>query len=115
MSCEDSRESATAESQGRQPRPRRRLRKSLRIVLPTIAALGAGRAVAIGAVVGSDGTINVCVVTSFTNENELPVGALRVLDPAVSGDENCVSGEEPISWNQHGPPGQTGSTGQTGP
>jgi type VI protein secretion system component Hcp len=89
-------------------------------VLPTVAALGAGAAVAIGAVVGSDGTINGCVVTSFTNPNELPVGSLRVLDPAVSGDENCVSGEEAISWNQQGrtgpqgPPGTPGAAGKDG-
>ena len=105
------------------PRKRQRLRGPLRIVLPTVAALGAGAAVAIGAAVGSGGAINGCVVTSFTNENELPLGTLRVLDPAVSGDENCVSGEEPISWNQQGQtgaqgppgtPGQNGAPGQTG-
>jgi hypothetical protein len=64
MSCEDSRGRATAAPEDRQPRRRRRLRGSLRIVVPTIAALAAGGAVAIGAVVGSDGTtINGCVLT----------------------------------------------------
>jgi hypothetical protein len=71
----------------------------LRILLPTIAALCAGGAVAVAAAVGTGGTINGCYLTSTNNETQ-PLGTLRVLDPSVAGDENCVPGEQAISWNQ---------------
>ncbi len=94
-------------------RPRRRVRAPLRIVLPTILALGAGGAVAVAAAVGTGGTINGCYLTS-NDQTGTALGTLRVLDPSVSGDTSCNTGEQSISWNQQGPPGAPGTPGAPG-
>jgi type VI secretion system secreted protein Hcp len=108
MSGEDPRPRASA-----QRRARRRVRAPLRMVLPTIAALSAGGAVALAAAVGTGGTINGCYLTATNDETTgQAIGTLRVLDPSVVGDTSCSPNEQTISWNQQGP---TGSTGPTGP
>ncbi len=95
-------------------RGRRRIRMSLKVLVPTVAALGAGAAIAVGQIGGSDGTITGCVLTNATDD--VPVGSLRVLDQTVTGDQSCTDGqEEQITWNQQGPQGATGPTGPQGP
>ena len=103
------------------PGQRWRSRAAVRILLPAIAALGLGGAAAVAvADSGSGSTITGCVLTN-NGESDQPVGSLRVLDPTVTGDQNCTFGEETLTWNQQGqtgptgPAGPTGSTGQTGP
>ncbi len=109
-----------------------RSRRALHIGLPTAAALGAGAAVAIGAIPAGDGTITGCyaneTVRGFPQDivvndvTEAP-GTLRVIDPSEptlpSGGANpagsCVEGESTITWNQSGPQGPTGPQGPQGP
>ena len=117
----------------------RRTRRALKLGLPTAAALGAGAAIAVGAIPGSDGTITGCYAspTPTTNPNgglnnvtingatEAP-GALRVVDPSLphtvtnpfsgQGSPNpaavCDPKEETqITWNQNGPAGPQGPPG----
>lgn len=89
-------------------------RRALRVVLPTVVALGAATAIAAGAIPGSDGTIQGCY---NTNPESGQPGALRVID---SGNE-CYSDEQALTWNQRGPAGPAGpagakgDTGATGP
>jgi len=75
----------------------RRTRRALKLGLPTAAALGAGAAIAVGSIPGSDGTITGCyaaptgaVVPYYTstdqtepNEAYEAPGALRVIDPSL--------------------------------
>jgi type VI secretion system secreted protein Hcp len=105
---------------------RRRSRASLKVMLPTAAALGAGAAVAIGAIPGSNGTITGCYQTvgQATNGEDTPYGTLRIIDPSAttitadSVDPNqafaCNTNEATITWNQQGPPGQPGAPGAKG-
>jgi type VI secretion system secreted protein Hcp len=106
-------------------RVRRTRRKGLKFALPTVAALGAGTALAVGAIPGNDGTITGCYVTN-TDVIQAPVrpGDLRLIDtsqPATlpSGGPNeagaCVNGEATVTWNQHGPQGPAGLPGAQGP
>lgn len=83
-------------------------RKTLKIALPTVAALGAGGAIAVAAIPSADGTISACYRTD-TDSNGLP-GALRVIDES----NECSGNEQAISWNQQGPPGAQGPQGQKG-
>ncbi|MGC2372505.1 MAG: type VI secretion system tube protein Hcp [Solirubrobacteraceae bacterium] len=110
----------------------KRSKRALQIALPTAAALGAGAAVAVGSVVGSDGTIAGCYASPAPNVDGFrgnitingvtePPGALRVLDPAATAPKGvpdvadaCQTEESPITWNQKGPPGPQGVTGQQG-
>jgi type VI secretion system secreted protein Hcp len=80
--------------------------RTLKIALPTAAALIAGGAVALAAIPSSDGTINACYATGGS-----PTGALRIVDEGVQ----CASGETAISWNQQGQVGPAGPTGPAGP
>jgi type VI secretion system Hcp family effector len=107
-------------------------KRGMQIALPTAAALGAGAAVAVGSVVGSDGTINGCyagtngvVTINGKPVNEVP-GALRVVDPTltISGSpgsppdnspKECQEGETQVTWNQKGPQGPAGAAGPQGP
>jgi type VI secretion system secreted protein Hcp len=110
-----------------------RSRRALKFALPTAAALGAGAAIAVAAIPGSDGTITGCYVSKVNvdgvhenitisgNAVEAP-GALRVIDPALpnpTGGPNvagaCQPGETKITWNQSGPQGPVGTPGVTGP
>lgn len=98
-------------------------KRALQIALPTAAALGAGAAVAVGSIPGSNGIITGCYVNTVTNVDLEHYGDLRVIDPtktsplgAGPSDENaCRSNEASITWNQKGPQGETGPKGETGP
>lgn len=101
-------------------RVRRTRRKGLKFALPTVAALGAGAAFAVGAIPGSDGTITGCYVTN-TDQAGLRYGSLRVIDPSVTspaGAPNeqgaCLSDEATVTWNQRGPQGPPGAPGAPG-
>jgi type VI protein secretion system component Hcp len=85
-------------------------RRTLKIAVPTIAALGAGSAFAIAAIPSSDGSITGCYETQTANAST-DVGVLRVI-PATS---ECHNDEAAISWNQQGPTGPGGQQGQGGP
>jgi len=104
----------------------RRSRGALKLALPTAAALGAGAAIAVGAIPGSDGTITGCYAgpngAVLGNINEAP-GALRVIDPSLpaklpTGAPNeaaaCQPNETQIAWNQSGPQGPAGVNGGQG-
>lgn len=113
-------------------------KRAVQIALPTAAALGAGAAIAAGAIPGSDGTITGCYNSKtangvpqeiFINDYGLAPGALRVIDPSLphtiqlptGGSEPnlgavCLeNGEETeIKWNQKGPAGPRGEEGKEG-
>jgi hypothetical protein len=98
---------------------RRRFRAPVKVLLPAVAALGAGTAIAVAQIPGSDGKITGCYVSNVENSNELPLGTLRVIDPTAttSTDANaysCANGEATITWNQQGPAGPAGPTGPQG-
>jgi type VI secretion system secreted protein Hcp len=100
---------------------RRRLRAPAKVLLPAVAALGAGTAIAVAQIPGSDGKITGCYVTNTLQDpNEgLPLGTLRVIDPGAttSTDANaysCPNGEATITWNQQGPAGPAGPAGPQG-
>jgi type VI secretion system Hcp family effector len=100
-------------------RARSSRRAALTIALPTVAALGAGAAVAIGSIPGGDGTITGCYIT---NPDGARYGELRVIDPSVpnpvgagpSQTNSCLSDEKTITWNQSGPQGPQGPQGPSG-
>jgi type VI secretion system secreted protein Hcp len=115
----------------------KRSKRALQIALPTAAALGAGAAVAVGSIPGSDGTITGCyanaegaeIVYKDHSYPELP-GALRVIDPGLPHTITLPAGgppepnpaavcdpkqETPITWNEKGPQGLAGQTGPQGP
>jgi hypothetical protein len=101
----------------RAERVRRGFRAPMKLVLPTVAALGAGAAVAVGAIPGSDGWIHGCYSTV---QGEGYYGSLRVIDPTQTTATDptvysCQANEAPIQWNQQGPQGATGPQGQPGP
>src|SRR4051812_22496074 len=81
-------------------------RRVLRIALPTMAALGAGAAIAIAAIPSADG-IHACI-----SRNSNPVGAVRIIDPDT---QQCAADETAIIWAQTGPPGPAGPAGPAGP
>ena len=106
----------------------RRLSRSMKVLVPTVAALGAGAAVAVGQIGGSGNTITGCVLTSQESEqhtSDQPLGSVRILDPAVEGDTSCTTDlEETATWGVTGPtgpqgpsgvPGATGAAGPPGP
>lgn len=106
-------------------RARRSRRAALKVAIPTAAALGAGAAIAIGAIPGGDGTITACYVTNtdlISAYNAAP-GELRVIDPSKPAtmpaggpnpDAVCLNGEATITWNQQGPQGPQGVQGPAG-
>src|SRR5580700_1697854 len=99
------------------PRGRRGVWRGLpvswKVLVPAVAALGLGigGAVAAASIPGSNGVITGCYLTpagASSNEFDEPVGALRVIDPSDSTDEEqgvngCTTGEAQITWNQQGP------------
>ncbi|HEY7892078.1 MAG TPA: type VI secretion system tube protein TssD [Solirubrobacteraceae bacterium] len=120
----------------RETQRRMRLRGAMKIVLPTAAALGAGAAIAVGAIPGSDGVITGCyagtegavIVDKDLTYRELP-GALRVIDPSLPPTITPPAGgpaepnlaavcdpkqETQITWNQKGPTGPQGPQGAPG-
>jgi type VI secretion system secreted protein Hcp len=119
----------------RETQRRHRARRALKLGLPTVAALGAGAAIAVAAIPGNGGVITGCYANPTPNEDGfrenitingvlVPPGNLRVIDPSIpkppagSGGPNvageCQPGESTITWNQTGPTGPTGSTGSQG-
>src|SRR4051812_49374519 len=84
-------------------------RKTLKIAVPTVAALGAGAAFAVAAIPDSNGVIHGCVERTATGPNGFP-GSLRVID----GGNECANSETPLDWNQQGPAGPAGQPGQQG-
>jgi type VI secretion system secreted protein Hcp len=111
----------------------KRSKRALQIALPTAAALGAGAAIAVGAIPGGDGTITGCYANKFGEDlpenvnvwqNVVePPGALRVINPngaklPTGGPDpaiECVPGESTITWNEKGPAGPQGAAGLQGP
>lgn len=99
-----------------------RSRRALKYALPTVAALGAGAAIAVAAIPGSDGVITGCYLTNTANAPGLRPGQLRVIDPSLpklptGGPDpagSCMSDEATISWNQSGPQGPQGTIGTPG-
>jgi type VI secretion system secreted protein Hcp len=83
-------------------------RKTLKIALPTLAALGAGTAFAVAAIPDQDGTIHGCYRTD-TDSSGFP-GGLRVID----GSNECGNNEKALNWNQQGVPGPQGPKGDQG-
>lgn len=104
-------------------RRRWRWRAPLKVVLPTAAALGAGAAVAVGAIPGSDGVITACYQDVTTTGADIPYGTLRVIDPSANTSTSVPSdvyqcdptAEKMITWNQQGPAGPQGPPGTQGP
>jgi type VI protein secretion system component Hcp len=93
---------------------------SLKVLVPTVAALGAGAAIAVAQIGGSDSTITGCVLTNpDEGDTGAAIGSLRVIDPTsgstVFGATSCTTGETTITWNQQGVTGATGPTGPQGP
>jgi type VI secretion system secreted protein Hcp len=80
--------------------------RTLKIVLPLAAVLGAGTAVAIAAIPGADGTIHACYSTTGT-----PTGAVRFVDETTT---SCPSGEAYVTFAQTGPQGPPGDPGPPG-
>ncbi len=103
-------------------RARRSRRAALKVAIPTVAALGAGAAIAVGSIGGSGATITGCYIT---NPDGARWGALRVIDPSqpatIPGTPGpnpqaaCLSDEKTITWNQSGPQGPQGVQGAQGP
>ncbi len=113
------------EEANRLGRAAERLRRSrhlgLKLGLPTAAAFGAGAALAVGAIPGTDGTITGCYIT---NPDGARYGELRIIDPSQpatlpGGGPNqrgaCLGDERTITWNQRGPQGPAGAQGAQGP
>jgi type VI secretion system secreted protein Hcp len=107
----------------REAQRKRRRSGALKLALPTAAALGAGAAIAVAAIPGTDGTITGCYLTNTGNAPNLRIGQLRVIDPSMSptlpgGGPNpaavCLSDESMISWSQSGPTGPQGPAGAAG-
>lgn len=90
-------------------RPRRSVRRIARIALPTTAALGAGAAVAIAAIPGSDGTVSFCYGTGTVGG--APAGAARIVDSTAA----CEQNESGVKIAQTGPQGPAGPAGAVGP
>jgi hypothetical protein len=77
--------------------------RGAKIGIPTVAALGAGSAIAVAAIPGDDGTIDGCYSRA--------TGNLRVVESA----DDCRKAETAIKWNQRGPAGPQGLPGPAGP
>jgi type VI protein secretion system component Hcp len=94
----------------------------LKVVLPTVVALGVGAAVAGALPSGSSGVINACV---NTNANVAPWGSVRIIDTTATNTVStsefplqpvnaCDTDETSVTWNQTGPAGPTGAQGAQG-
>lgn len=99
----------------------------MKYVLPTVVALGAGAAVAIGSIPSSGGVINACYVTRASTgggvappppQNPALEGSMRIIDPENSAlpavQRSCLANEAPLMFNQQGPPGPAGAQGLAG-
>ena len=107
-------------------RRRRSLRPPMKFLLPAVAALGAGGAVAVASIPGSDHVIHGCYLTDTTEANGARIGALRVIDPSLptltrgsfgNPAATCDVDETSLDFNQQppaGPPGAAGPLGDPG-
>jgi type VI protein secretion system component Hcp len=104
-------------------RRRRSLRPPMRYLLPAVAALGVGGAVAAASIPGSDHVVHGCYITNTVEANGLRIGALRVIDPSLpstttGGTGNpastCDVDETHLDFNQQGPAGAQGVAGSPG-
>jgi type VI secretion system secreted protein Hcp len=82
-----------------------------KIALPAALILGAGTAVAIAAIPGSNGVITACRVTT-AGANQ---GALRAIDVETTPAQTCGASETTLTFHQQGPPGPAGPQGDPGP
>lgn len=88
--------------------------RTLKIAVPTVAAIGAGSAIAIGAIPSADGTIRTCYQRG--NGDNIP-DRFRVIDE----NQQCIQdpqaniNETELAWNQRGVQGDPGPEGDTGP
>jgi type VI secretion system secreted protein Hcp len=80
-------------------------RGALKIAVPTVVAVVAGGAVALGAIPSSDGTIRACYSTADPAARTLQI---------VDEGQACDANETLITWNQRGPQGPAGPAGPTG-
>ncbi len=112
-------------------RRRRSLRPPMKYLLPVVAALGAGGAVAVASIPGSGGVITGCYATDtagVTMQPQVRIGALRIIDPSLPATTVtkpgtpavpnyaavCMSDEGTLEWNQQGPQGPSGAAGSAG-
>jgi type VI secretion system secreted protein Hcp len=80
-----------------------------KLALPAVVVLGAGTAVAIAAIPGSNGVITACRVTTGATP-----GQLRVIDVEANPPQACTTGEATLTFNEQGPPGPQGDPGPPG-
>jgi Collagen triple helix repeat (20 copies) len=80
------------------------------LALAGVLALIAGVGVASATIPGTDGVVHGCFQTQGSVLS--PKGSLRVIDPSTG--TTCKSSEQPLNWNQTGPPGATGPQGPVG-
>ncbi len=96
----------------------RAISTSLKVLVPTVAALGAGAAIAVAQIGGGNSPITGCVQATSTDDGPA-VGSLRIIDPTGTSSDpaatSCTTGETTIAWNEQGPQGATGPTGPQGP
>jgi type VI secretion system secreted protein Hcp len=107
-------------------RRRRSLRPPLKLLLPTVAALGAGAAIGVAAIPGGGGVITGCYLTAptSTGQDVHRFGELRLIDTSLTGTipgsgipdpaGHCFADEKTITWNQQGPQGPPGVPGPAG-
>ncbi len=86
--------------------PNGRVRRIAGVALPTTAALGAGAALAFGAIPGADGSVVFCYAPGVEAD-----GPARIVDSAGDCDDN----ESSVTLNQKGPAGPAGPQGPQGP
>jgi hypothetical protein len=83
-----------------------------------IVGLGAGAAIAVAGVPGSDGTIHACYQTDPASGQPSPGSNFRIIDPAAGQSCNTVAGAAPqegtIAFNTAGPAGAQGPAGPQG-
>jgi len=137
----------SAEEAGRIARAAERVRRGtrmpLKVLVPTVAAIGAGGGFAAASIPGSNGVITACYSTeagvidnnvweggTITEELRPTSGSLRVIDPSAAPEtvtnidsftdtapaynSSCAPWEKTITWNQQGPPGVPGPPGKNG-
>jgi hypothetical protein len=101
--------------------PRSRRAWALKVILPSLIALGVGTAVAVGLPAASSGVITACVNTATSGDT--PIGSVRIIDTSTTSsgtddfgdtDNACSSNETTVTWNEQGPTGPQGATGAQG-
>ncbi len=88
---------------------RRRLTKGPRLLAVAGAILAVAGGVAYASIPGSGGVISAC----YAKDGLPGAGRVRVID--AEAGKRCNAQENPLSWNQQGPPGLQGPQGAPGP